>query len=324
MRLAGNKPINPERLTLGSAQNQVEESMSPAWSLMSDAFRKMFQRRWVTWSCIAAMIAIIVIGPFDRQLSLWAKANSWDAFVAFQHHNIFEDGILGGSDFGVIMQIAAGIVFILGCLFPKLRGERECPQESRALRQRAHRICAYISLASLYSGLLLIQGFKFALGRARPYYVFGQDTDAYTEWFEFGVHSIFDGRYPGSFPSGHVASASAFFALLFIFPARTTKQKIWTALLFLACFVSWGAMTIARVMGRDHWPTDCLASGLLTLLSFAWFAALFGFQTDTHDNASNTATPVTAATYSAVIRAFVATFILVLSIWGIREILLAI
>jgi membrane-associated phospholipid phosphatase len=297
--------------------------MNPAWSFMSDAFRKTFQRRWVMWSCIAAIAAMIMVGHFDRQLSLWAKANSWDSFVAFQHHNIFEDGILGGSDFGLIMQIAAGVVTILGWLFPKLRGERDCPQESRAIRQRMHKICAYISISSVYSGLLLIQGLKFALGRARPYYVFGQDPDAYTEWFKFGVHSIFDGRYPGSFPSGHVASASAFFALLFLFPARTTKQKIGATILFVACFVSWIAMSIARVMGRDHWPTDCLASGLLTLLSYAWFAALFGFQNDTTDNTGDAAAPVMAVTYSAVIRVFIATLILVLSIWGVREIWLA-
>ena len=297
--------------------------MNPAWSIMSDAFRNMFQRRWVKWSCIAAVIAIIVVGQFDRQISLWAKANSWDSFVAFQHHNIFEDGIIGGSDIGLFMQIAAGLVVILGWLFPTVRGERECPQESRAIRQRVHKICAYISLASIYSGLLLIQGIKFALGRARPYYVFGQDPNAFTEWYQFGVHSIFDGRYPGSFPSGHVASASAFFALLFLFPARTTKQKIWTAVLFLACFASWGAMSIARVMGRDHWPTDCLAAGLLTLLSYAWFAALFGMQQDTSGSATLLPTPVAAFTYRAVLNTFLVTLTVVLSIWGIREIWLA-
>lgn len=296
--------------------------MRPAWALIQDAMRMIFERTWVKWITLAAMAALVAMGPFDKQLSLWAKANSWDSFVAFQHHNIFEDGIVGGSDFGLFMQILAGIVAILGWIFPALRGERNCPQASRELRQRVHRICSFIMLSSVYSGLLLIQGLKFALGRARPYFVFGHGPDSYTTWYEFGVHSIFDGRYPGSFPSGHVASASAFFALLFIFPARTAAHKFWTAMLFVLCFFSWAAMSVARVMGRDHWPTDCIAAGLLSLLSFAWFASLFRIQEYTSEGPNSSPSPPTPTTYWAVFRAAAFTLAIVLSIWGIREILL--
>jgi hypothetical protein len=83
-------------------------------------------------------------------------------------------------------------------------------------------------------------------------------------------------------------------------------------------------MSVARVMGRDHWPTDCLAAGLLTLLSYAWFAALFRLQEDTIGNAKTFPSPIAAFTYRAVLNTFLITLTVVLSIWGIRELWLAV
>lgn len=105
-----------------------------------------------------------------------------------------------------------------------------------------------MALAGAAAGIL-VQIIKFIVGRTRP------------ELWLGSFHYIRGAA--NSFPSGHTVAAFALGGVL-IFASRNTPLRL-TALL-LACFVA-----VARVLAFRHWPSDVLASALISLFA-AWIA----------------------------------------------------
>ena len=105
-----------------------------------------------------------------------------------------------------------------------------------------------MAIAGAAAGIL-VQIIKLLVGRTRP-----------ELWL--GAFRYIRGS-ANSFPSGHTVAAFALGGVL-IFASRSTPLRI-TALL-LACFVA-----VARVLAFRHWPSDVLASALISLLA-AWIA----------------------------------------------------
>jgi membrane-associated phospholipid phosphatase len=105
-----------------------------------------------------------------------------------------------------------------------------------------------MALAGLGAGLLA-QIIKFIVGRTRPELWLGP-----FRYIRGGANS---------FPSGHTVAAFALGGVL-IFASRNTPLRI--VALLLACFVA-----VARVLAFRHWPSDVVASALISLLA-AWIA----------------------------------------------------
>lgn len=105
-----------------------------------------------------------------------------------------------------------------------------------------------MALAGAGAGLLA-QIIKFIVGRTRPELWLGP-----FRYIRGGANS---------FPSGHTVAAFALGGVL-IFASRNTPLRI--AALLLACFVAF-----ARVLAFRHWPSDVVASALISLLA-AWIA----------------------------------------------------
>jgi membrane-associated phospholipid phosphatase len=263
------------------------------------------------------LVVLVSLASVDRTLASWLIGHRWDALVVFQHHTLFEDGVFGGSDFGLFFQIGCGVIAFFGFWIFRFLRRFKATRWSAEGQLQIRRFCLFVTLSSIYSGVFLVQGIKFAWGRARPHLVFGPSPELYTDWYAMGVLSITDGRYPGSFPSGHVASASAFIGLVYLFgPRPKGLRRLAVVLVIVFCFLSWLAMSVARVMGRDHWPTDCIAAGVLTMLSYAVFAELILFQQ------SEPGRLLSLGAQRAVVRLFVWSLGLVLLVWGVRETLL--
>ena len=267
---------------------------------------------------VVGLVALFAVAPIDRQLAQYAIDHRWRDFAAFQHHTLFEDGIFGGSDFGLFFQILCGAFFLMG--WSKLkRSSVEWQQRWGAL----HRLCFFVTVSSIYSGVVLVQGLKFAWGRARPYLVLGSEPQLYTPWYEFGPLSILDGRYPGSFPSGHVASAAAFVGLLYAIQwKRLRSGRLLGFLVLCGCCVSWFAMGLARVMGRDHWPSDCLAAGLLVTWSYVFFWQLIWPQGNSQSAAGHGSGDepwLTKELWQSIGRVFAVSLAVIFILWAGRE-----
>lgn len=105
-----------------------------------------------------------------------------------------------------------------------------------------------MALAGAAAGIVS-QVIKFVVGRTRPELWLGS-----FRYIRGGANS---------FPSGHTVAAFALGGVL-IFASRSTALRI--AALLLACFVA-----VARVLAFRHWPSDVLASALISLFA-AWLA----------------------------------------------------
>ena len=105
-----------------------------------------------------------------------------------------------------------------------------------------------MALAGIGAGVMA-QIIKFVVGRTRP-----------ELWL--GPFRSMRGA-ANSFPSGHTVAAFALGGVL-ILASRNTALRI--VALVLACFVA-----VARVLAFRHWPSDVVASALISLLA-AWVA----------------------------------------------------
>lgn len=291
--------------------------MLSTWGAVRRAVAGMLRQRALVVCVLLGLALLVSMAPFDRQISELLIQHRWTSFVRFQHHTLFEDGVFGGSDLGLFFQIACSLVALFGGVLAHKLGW-VAPRI-----ERMRRFCLFVMLSSVYSGVILVQGLKFAWGRARPYVVFDRDPALYSDWYVFGQLSLFDGRYPGSFPSGHVASSAAFVGLAYVWAGQrklAAPSWFWSKCAVVAfCFVSWLAMSVARVMGRDHWPTDCLAAGLLVLLSYAFFAELMLTPSNGIVLSADDGWIVPVATWRHLAAIFGFSVLGVLFLWAMRE-----
>ena len=104
-------------------------------------------------------------------------------------------------------------------------------------------ICAFSCLAGLAVSGIIVQLFKFAVGRGRP----GMEFPAWTfrPW-------VLDNDWH-SFPSGHAASTFSIATVITVFYPR-----LWWLWYGIASFIG-----IGRVVSESHFPTDVVAGALL-------------------------------------------------------------
>lgn len=93
--------------------------------------------------------------------------------------------------------------------------------------------------------VLVVQGLKFALGRAQP--------NMLSEYGAFHFALFSQGSFAASFPSGHATTAFAFATALALFVPR------WGMVFFLAAL----AIAVARVAVGAHYPSDVLGGMVL-------------------------------------------------------------
>lgn len=221
---------------------------------------------WTRWFLASAVLMMMLSGGFDAVLSAWLVKHSWQAFAAFQDRSLFEDGVIGGSDFGLLLQIGSVVAFVFHWVSDR----------SGLYKPGWKRFNAAFALSSLHIGML-VHGLKLTWARARPYVVASSDVDAYSPWFRPGRLSLVGSDFNGSFPSGHSAAAAAFFALVFYVPSSFQScPSLYRFCAFSLAFFSWGSMLIARPMSRAHYVTDCLASGIIVVFSLTLFNQIFG------------------------------------------------
>jgi membrane-associated phospholipid phosphatase len=77
-----------------------------------------------------------------------------------------------------------------------------------------------------------------------------------------------------SFPSGHVASLTLPFVLVFVFAPRMSGSSLVVAAIRLSCLLVVGSVGLARVWVGAHWPSDALAgyiyAALFLIPALAW------------------------------------------------------
>lgn len=216
---------------------------------------------------LCLLVLAFAVAPYDREIVLYLNSLDWGAFSQFQEQTLFDDGRFGGSDISLLFQLVFLVMSLLS-LIPSVAARISVPLRRFAL---------FVSLTTVYTGGILVQVIKFAWGRARPYIVFDDDGSLYSNWYEMGMHTLADGRFAGSFPSGHTASASIFFALMYLpIPMSRPQVVVLRAVIFLFAFAFFALMALGRTMIRAHFLTDCLLSGVVVLLSLALFADWLG------------------------------------------------
>ncbi len=213
-------------------------------------------------------IGMLVVGAFDYEISHWLRSLGWKAFADFMDRSIFEGEGFGGSDIGVIFQIAALFVY----LWIEWLNKRQ-----KLMSLRPH--FGLFVFTSLTAGLLLVHTTKFVLGRARPYMVDGTGRIPFTEWYEVGP-LFFVGKWSaGSFPSGHTASIvlllGVAYVILFRFGRETRRPLAYLIGTTILCFSV--AMALARVISFQHWLSDTFASIFLgwLMIHISYFWILF-------------------------------------------------
>lgn len=147
---------------------------------------------------------------------------------------------------GILLALALVLVFGFRCAWPRLRAWRTP--------------AAFLLVAALLGqGLLVDQGLKNHLGRARPSQIvdFGGDkrfTPAFVPSDQCARNC--------SFASGHVAAAAFVMGFGWLGPAA--RRRRWLAISLLAA----AAMGSVRILQGGHFLSDVV---------FAWFATYFSF-----------------------------------------------
>jgi lipid A 4'-phosphatase len=129
---------------------------------------------------------------------------------------------------------------------------------------RGRQLLLLLALLALVPGLLVNQGFKEHLGRARPVDLaeFG-GTRAFTPAL---VPSDQDG---GSFSSGHAAAA---FFLVAVAAELAGVRRLWFALALAYAL----AISLLRVASGGHFPSDVIASGFFVWIGYLMLGAALG------------------------------------------------
>jgi membrane-associated phospholipid phosphatase len=120
----------------------------------------------------------------------------------------------------------------------------------------------FVLASALVTGIYLVHGLKWIIGRARPDLVL-QHKAAFSHWFAFGPLFVTDGVFYGSFPSGHTSQAFLLMAVAFVLAGDPLAGKpirilgwLWGVLALVFSL----AMGVARCMTLSHWLSDILGS----------------------------------------------------------------
>jgi len=205
-----------------------------------------------------SLLSMLLLVRVDYEWTFWLYRNRINGWGDFMGQTFFEDGLIGGSDICMAVQLILGASYFgssMGPRFPRLQPYR--PYLGFAL------------FSALVTGLGLVHSVKLIMGRARPYLIAKKGLP-FSHWFEFGPHHIFDGNFFGSFPSGHTATAILLITFAYMLvsnPIHTLRTRImgwiWGTLVLL--FAT--GMAIGRSMTLHHWISDGIGIILLAWIT---------------------------------------------------------
>lgn len=199
---------------------------------------------------LISVTALSLLARVDYEWTFWLHDHQIEYWAVFVKQTLFEDGSFGGSDPGIFLQLILGAGFFFsypGSRFPRL--------------QRYRPYLGFTIFTSLVTGIGLVHGLKWIIGRARPYLIIDKGLP-FSHWYEIGPHQVSDGSYFGSLPSGHTATAILMITLSYIMAADRTHSLpiqimgwIWGVLTLIYAT----AMAIGRSMTLHHWLSDGFA-----------------------------------------------------------------
>lgn len=201
--------------------------------------------------CLLGLIAMAVVTPYDVPWTKWLSENGWHSVARFMDQSAFEGEPFGGGDIATIFIIVAICAYSFTW---------HVPISKRMVAWRPY-FGIILAMGLLYE-VGFVHGLKYMAGRARPNVVWA-DTHAFSAWYEFGNHFITEGRYRGSFPSGHTALAfivvvPAYLLIADRSHARSTRMAGFA--LGVAALAYCGLMAACRSMSHSHWVSDCVFS----------------------------------------------------------------
>ncbi len=221
-------------------------------------FKKNTKPVGLTFLALFSLLSMLLLSRVDYEWTFWLYNNRIDSWGEFMAQNLFDDGVFGGSDIGLLAQLILGVAFF--CSTPRSRFPR--------LQPYRHYL-GFALFSALVTGLGLVHSVKLIIGRARPYLVVKKGLP-FSHWFEFGPHHISDGTFFGSFPSGHTATTILLITFTYIMvsnPSHSLRTRIlgWTWGVLTLLFAT--GMAIGRSMMQHHWISDGI--GIILL---AWIA----------------------------------------------------
>ena len=224
-------------------------------------------RRHPLFSLLIASFLLVaaIIPQLDSSLTLYANHNAAPLLRDFYSRTLFEGDLPGSGDFIVLGLIIALLGYFRCCLGPPTR---------RSIAWRP--ALGFAVFAGLTSAVTFVHTSKWAIGRARPSEVFRHHL-AYSDWFSFGSHFISEGRYRGSFPSGHTIEALLPILLAYALagnPAHSSRTRALGLLCGIFAILNAFTMAVARSMALSHWLSDgllgLLAAWILIHISYFW------------------------------------------------------
>ncbi|MDA8138408.1 MAG: phosphatase PAP2 family protein [Desulfobacteraceae bacterium] len=219
-------------------------------------------RRSLAFLAMGACVAMTAASLWDMQVTAALIRWSQPDFNTIMGRTLFEGHLPGANDFSAIIWIAALVIYIGGSL--------KRNQTNRLARFRPQ--AGFVLASALIIALSMVHGLKYFVGRARPSLVL-DEAWPYSLWFVFGPHTIAQGPFNASFPSGHTAQAFTLMSIAYLLagnPLASKTQKrlgwLWGGLALLFTM----AMGIARCASQNHWLTDVMGSICLGWLLMHW------------------------------------------------------
>lgn len=211
-----------------------------------------------SWGLITLItISLIIMGLLslvDFEWTLYLSRHRIDWLGAFMRRTMFEGGVFGGSDPGILVMLVPTIGYFLVLSSARFSSHK-----------RWLPYLGFIFFSSLVTGLGLVHSLKWMVGRARPYLIIKKGIP-FTHWFEFGPLHVSDGIFFGSIPSGHTATVILMITISYILagdPAHSLRTKLlgWGWGILVMIYAS--LMVIGRSMTLHHWLTDSVGIILL-------------------------------------------------------------
>lgn len=215
---------------------------------------------------VALLLAAVWIDPRQRA---WLDAlerhvfspRIWEAYGWFMERSLFDDGVFGGSDVGVLYVLACLVVWL--ALTMRAGFERYVRRRPAAgpggFWHGARRFTGFVTLTGLVCGVFAVHGLKTLAGRARPGRVF-ESPELFTDWFRPGADFLSGAA--SSFPSGHTGAVMLLVTLPYGLRYVLPRVSVW---LFVAVLAGAYAMALGRMIADHHWLSDTLASILVYL-----------------------------------------------------------
>lgn len=208
-----------------------------------------------------ATLAMTLATVWDQNVTAFLAKHRWPAFTTIMGRTVFEGELPGANDPLILLLLAAIIVYTLSW---------RNTGHDKWLKYRPH--SGFILIAALAIAVLMTNGLKLSMGRARPDLVFHHQWP-FTPWFAFGSHFIGNGPYRGSFPSGHTSQAFAAMALAYVLiadPRFNVKVRALGWLWGMFTILTSISMGVARCMSSSHWLTDVVGAVCFGWLIMHW------------------------------------------------------